>query len=447
MIWKNKKITMLGLGVLGRGVGVAKFLAEQEADLIITDLKSERELQSSLKRLKKYKNIQYVLGKHRISDFRNRDFIIKAAGVPLDSIYIQEARKNKIPIEMDASFFAKLSNARIIGVTGTRGKSTVTHLLYEIFKKNGSRVFLGGNVKGLATLPLLKKVKEGDIVLMELDSWQLQGFGEAKISPSVSVFTNFLDDHLNYYKNNRQKYFSDKANIFRYQKKDDSLIVSRQANKEIKKYFKGKIKSKILLAGDFNLPKEWRIKILGKHNLRNIALAVKAAQVLGVKKKIIKKAVEEFKGVPGRLKFIRKFKGVEYYNDTTSTMPDAAIAALKSFLPKKARESNIILIGGGADKSLNYKSFVEELKGRAKALILFKGAATDKIMREIKKMGFGCEYGTQTVDSMKNALNLANEYARKGDIVLLSPGAASFGVFKNEFDRGAQFCKIVMKLK
>jgi len=447
MIWENKKITMMGLGILGRGVGVAEFLAERGVDLIITDLKNKKELQSSLNKLKKYKNIKYVLGKHRISDFKDRDLIIKAAGVPLDSIYINEAKKHKIPVEMDASLFAKLANVRIIGITGTRGKSTVTHLLDNILKKDARRVFLGGNVRGLATLPLLDKIKKGDLVLMELDSWQLQGFGEAKISPSVSVFINFLDDHLNYYKGDKKRYFNDKANIFCYQKKEDCLIVSHQANEAIKKYFKGKIKSEILIVNGSDMPSKWKTRILGKHNLRNTVLAIKVAQVLGVKEEIIRKAVEEFKGVPGRLELIRELKGVKYYNDTTSTMPDATVAALKSFLPEKSCESNIVLIGGGADKFLDYKDFVRELDGRVKVLILFKGAATDKITREIKRTEFNCEHGVEEVNNMKNALKLVNKYAKKGDIVLLSPGAASFGIFKNEFDRGDQFCKAIKELK
>jgi UDP-N-acetylmuramoylalanine--D-glutamate ligase len=447
MVWKNKKITMMGLGVLGRGVGVAKLLAENGADLLITDLKNEVELRNSLDKLKKYKKIKYILGRHRISDFRNRDLIIKAAGVPLDSIYIKEAKKNKISVEMDASLFAKLAGVRIIGITGTKGKSTVTHLLYDILKKDKRRVFLGGNVRGLATLSILKKVRKTDLVLMELDSWQLQGFGEAKISPFVSVFTNFLDDHLNYYKGDRKKYFNDKANIFRYQNKDDYLIVSCQAKQAIKKYFKGKIKSKIFMTDNLASLNRQKIKILGKHNLRNIELAVKTAEVLGVEKEVIESVVEKFKGVSGRLEFIKRIKGVEYYNDSTSTMPEATISALESFFPSRLNKPNIILIAGGADKFLDYRNFVKELKGKVKALILFEGIATNKIRKEIKKTGFICEHGVQLADNMKNALNLASEYAQKGDVVLLSPGSASFGIFKNEFDRGEQFCKAVRELK
>ncbi|HEY4510675.1 MAG TPA: Mur ligase family protein, partial [Candidatus Paceibacterota bacterium] len=208
--FRGKRITIMGLGLLGRGVGDAEFLAECGASLIITDLKSKEELSPSLKRLRKYKNIKYTLGGHKLKNFRNRDMILKAAGVPLDSPYIAEAGKNKIPVEMDASLFSRFTPATIIGVTGTRGKSTVTHVLYEMLIKSGRRAFLGGNVKGMATLPLLKKVKPGDIIIMELDSWQLQGFGEAKLSPHIAIFTNFLPDHLNYYKGDMNKYFSDK---------------------------------------------------------------------------------------------------------------------------------------------------------------------------------------------------------------------------------------------
>ena len=250
--FRGKKILMMGLGILGRGVNVAKFLSECGAELTITDLKTAEQLTSSLKKLSKFTNIKYVLGRHDLADFQNKDMVIKAAGVPLDSPYITEARKNNIKVEMDASLFASLVghsvsninvstwtlNVQVVGITGTRGKSTVTHLIYEILKASGRRVFLGGNVRGLATLPLLKKVKPDDIVVMELDSWQLQGFEEAKTSPNIAVFTTFLPDHQNYYKNDMDKYFSDKANIYRWQKEGDWFIAGPRTAKIIKEKIK-----------------------------------------------------------------------------------------------------------------------------------------------------------------------------------------------------------------
>ena len=442
--FKDKKITIMGLGLLGRGIGVTKFLAECGADLIVTDLKTEEQLAKSLKQLAKFKNIKFVLGEHQLEDFKNRDLIIKAAGVPLDSPFVVEARKNKIPVEMDASLFARLApeGVKIVGITGTRGKSTVTHLIYEILKNafGDKHIFLGGNVRGLATLPLLKKVKSGDIVVMELDSWQLQGFGDSKISPQVALFTTFLRDHQNYYKDNMELYFADKANIYRYQKREDILIARPQSGKFIKENDGKNIKGRFKIAKKSDLPIGWKIKMLGEHNLENIALAVAGAKELGVSEKIIKKTVEEFKGVPGRMEFIREVGGIKYYNDTTATTPDGVIAALSAL---KKYDSKIVLIGGGSDKSLVYDEYTKAVKKSVKALVLFKGLATDKILEKLDK----AKFPANVVDKMKDAVVLARDIAQKGDIILLSPGATSFGIFKNEFDRGDQFNNLVNKIK
>ena len=440
--FKGKKVTMLGLGLLGRGVNVAKFLAELGAELTITDLKDAQALAPSLKKLAKFKNIRYVLGEHKVEDFKNCDMVIKAAGVPLNSPYIAEAKKNNIPVEMDASLFAKFTSATIVGVTGTRGKSTVTHLLKHVLDiAYPGHVFVGGNVRGMATLPLLKKVKTGDVVILELDSWQMQGFGDAKISPHISVFTNFLPDHLNYYKGNMKKYFDDKANIFKYQNEDGALIVGEQAAKEIAERFKGKIKSIVLVARKNIVPKTWKIKIPGEHNRANIACAMVVCQELDLDEQTIKKGVESFVGVPGRLELVRTVGRVKYYNDTTATTPDGNKAALEAL--KENEKKNIVLIAGGADKELDYIDMAKLVHKTVKGLVLIEGAATEKLLSLIPKK---TSYPVFIVGSMKDALGYAQEIARKGDTVLLSPGAASFGVFKNEFDRGDQFVKFVNSL-
>ncbi len=265
--FKDKKITIMGLGLLGRGIGYTKFLAETGADLIVTDLKTKDQLATSLKQLNKFKNIKFVLGEHRLEDFKNRDFIVKAGGVPLDSIYIQEAKKNNIPIEMDVSLFIKSApKIKVVGVTGTRGKSMTTMLIYELLKDNikDRNVYLGGNIRGVATLPFLKTIKEGDILVCELDSWQLQGFGEDKISPNISVFTSFMPDHMNYYKNSMEKYFDDKANIFKYQNEGDIFIIG----KEMKKYIKDKLKSKIIIT-DKKEVLDFKFVVPGDHQKQN----------------------------------------------------------------------------------------------------------------------------------------------------------------------------------
>lgn len=448
--FKGKKITMLGLGILGRGVNVAKFLAEEGAVLTITDLKPAEALASSLSQLKKYKNITYHLGGHDMADFQKCDLVIKSAGVPIDSHFVAEAEKNGIPVEMDSSLFAKLSPATIIGVTGSKGKSTVVHLLFEILKnvfekealRQGSghrakQAWLGGNVRGLATLPLLKKAKEGDIVVLELDSWLLQGFGNAELSPHISIFTSFLPDHLNYYQGSMERYFADKAQIFNHQKKEDFLLCTRAVRDSITAYGTEKPKSTEIIYSKADFPKNWKTKLLGEHNIENVAGAIVAARLLHVPEKIIKKTVESFIGVPGRMELVATKKGVKYYNDTAATAVRAASLSIKTLGGK----NNVILLAGGADKNAEYNELVEVMKGKVKKLILFAGSATDKIMPLLPK-----KLPTVVVQSMKEAFARVGEVVKRGDIVLLSPGAASFGVFKNEFDRGDQFVASVQKL-
>ena len=194
----------------------------------------------------------------------------------------------------------------------------------------------------------------------------------------------------------------------------------------------------MIIADRKNIPKGWKIKLLGEHNLANVALAAEAARKLGVKESTIKKTVEKFKGLPGRLEFIREAKGVKFYNDTTATTPEAVMAALDSLKESKGK---IILISGGADKNLEYDGYAKVVKKYIKALILFRGLASNKIISSLGKVKFPME----VFDNMKIAMKFAVANAKNGDIVLLSPGAASFGVFKNEFDRGEQFNKVVKR--
>jgi UDP-N-acetylmuramoylalanine--D-glutamate ligase len=177
--FKGKRITVMGLGLLGRGVGDVEFLAKCGARLVVTDKKNVQELSESLEKLHEYSNITYHLGEHRMEDFTDADIVIKAAGVPLDSPEIAAAKKAGVPVYMSTALFAKMAmeeGATIVGVTGTRGKSTTTQLIYHCLTLAKSRVFLGGNVRGISTLSLLPDIKKGDIAVLELDSWQLQGF-------------------------------------------------------------------------------------------------------------------------------------------------------------------------------------------------------------------------------------------------------------------------------
>ncbi len=463
--FKGKKITVMGLGLLGRGLGYTKFLAECGADLIVTDLKSRKQLATSVKALNKFKNIKFVLGEHRLKDFRGRDMILKNPGVPLDSIYIKEAKKNKIPVEMDVSLFAKCApEVMLVGITGTRGKSMTTALAYEILKQNEKflkrKIYIGGNVKGVATLPLLKKVKDGDILVCELDSWQLQGFGEAKISPHISVFTSFMPDHMNYYGSTKlttgkamKRYFADKANIFKYQKKGDVLIT----NTDIKKLIihstssgQAKLKSKISLADKKNV-QSWKFIVPGEHQRQNLAYAVETVKQFKMPVEKIKKTVANFKGLEGRLQYVKMIKGVKIYNDNNATTPEATMAGIKALsvhnLPDVGHQMSdvwkkeIVLICGGSDKQLDLNNFVKVVNKYCKAVIMIPGTGTDVLITN-----YELQITNETAKDLKTAVKIALGLASRGDIILFSPAFASFGQFNNEYERNDLFMKIVKKL-
>ncbi len=427
--FRGKKITVTGLGLLGRGVGDIRYLAAQGAELIVTDPKSSEVLAPSVEALKEFPEIIFVLGEHRLEDFRDRDLILKAAGVPIDSPYIAEARKEGTPIRMSADLFAEYSGIPIVGITGTRGKSTVTHILADIAKTAGLKILLGGNVRGVSTLALLNEVHGDEIAILELDSWQLQGFGEAHLSPSVAVFTTFYSDHLNYYKDDLAAYLVDKANIFFYQIEGDTLVVGKQCAPIVIEKFGEAIESDIVIADESNLPDDWTLNVPGVHNRYNAALALAAARALDIPDGVTKIALEQFKGVEGRLEFVREVNGVKIYNDTNSTTPEATLAALSALDPDGKK--NIVLIMGGADKNLDMNKLLHQIPEHTKRVIMLMGTGTDRVLEFLS--------GASVFDNLPSAVDEATGAAEAGDIILFSPAFTSFGMFKNEYDRGDQF--------
>ncbi len=426
----------MGLGLLGRGVGDARYLASQGAELIVTDLKSAEDLATSVDALSGFPNVTFVLGEHRLEDFRDRDFMLKAAGVPLDSIYIEEARKAGVPIKMSASWFKELSGVPLIGITGTRGKSTVTHMLHDILSAAGGKILLGGNVRGVSTLALLEEATPEHTALFELDSWQLQGFGEDRMSPELALFTTFYPDHLSYYKDDIDAYLADKANIFLYQKPEDTLILGEQMALTVIDKYESQIASKVVVAGEKTLPEGLELLVPGEHNRYDAALALAAARALGVDDRISVKALEAFLGIPGRLELVALKDGVSFYNDTNSTTPEATIVALHALAEEGGARINLIM--GGHDKGLEMKNLLELIGESTKHVSLLSGSGTDRIKDSLPD--------APVFDSLKEAISDARSHAEPSDTVLLSPAFASFGMFKNEYDRGDQFTAIVKGL-
>lgn len=483
----GKKITLLGLGLLGRGLGDARFLAAAGANLIVTDLKTEAELAPSVAALRDVRTADGVpahitlhLGGHQLADFENRDLIIKGNGTPLDSPFIARARERGIPVEMDAALFVKIWRESvasfdamapiIVGVTGTRGKSTTTQLIYEMARETfvvntpqnqpKRNVFIGGNVRDVATLPLIDQVGPFDIIVLELDSWQLQGFAEDELSPHIAVWTNFMPDHMNYYHGDMERYFEDKAAIIRWQTAGDIFIAPSDIKERIEKTFFAdaagtgrKIPTTYIdpTTPENALPGEWDIALPGEHNRANAACAIAAARALGISDEVIKKVLKEFRGLPGRIELLGERDDVAYYNDSNSTTPDATIAALRALEENHranaatTRPRAIVLIAGGSDKQLDFAPLAQEItalqvKKILKKLVLFNGAASEKLKAllpdETQK-----NLSLTMVATMADAVTAARSAAAPGDVILLSPSATSFGLFKNEYDRGEQFVK------
>jgi UDP-N-acetylmuramoylalanine--D-glutamate ligase len=435
----GKRITFMGLGLLGRGIGDVAFLASLGAKLTVTDRKTKDELEGSLAQLAQYPNISYVLGEHRLEDFRDADMVIKAAGVPLDSPYIAEAQKSGVPVYMTTALcakFAREEGATVAGVTGTRGKSTTTHLINHGLKMAVPRldsgrerkIFLGGNVRGLSTLSLLPEIMPGDVLVLELDSWQLQGFGDLGLSPQVAVFTNLLQDHLNYYPS-MDAYFADKALIYRHQHEGDHLFVGRQIAERVLQDH-----PPVAPVVPKPLPPTWHPKLIGEHNKENMALAAEALRALGLNEAQVQHAIETFEPVEGRLQPLGEKNGIQFYNDNNATTPDATVAALKSF----PQETRIVLIAGGSDKGIPLEELAAEIQKHTKSVMLLPGKGTDRLATLLP--------GTTIYRSMEDAVKAAASAADPGDVVLLSPGFASFGLFKNEYDRNDQFVAAVQTL-
>jgi UDP-N-acetylmuramoylalanine--D-glutamate ligase len=264
--------------------------------------------------------------------------------------------------------------------------------------------------------------------VLELDSWQLQGFGDLSLSPDVAVFTNLMPDHLNYYGGDMEKYFWDKANIFTHQKAGDKLIVGAQILQKVQQ-----ANPPVAPLVPPPLPHDWKLQIVGDHNRENAALAALALRTLGLGDDEIKDGLETFEAVEGRLQFVREVNGVKIYNDNNATTPEATLAALSSFDLNKT-----VLISGGSDKNLPLEVLADKIR-QCKKVFLLAGGGTDKLKVLVP--------GAPIYTSMKEATGAAFAAAEAGDILLMSPGFASFGMFRNEYDRNDQFMDAVKQLQ
>lgn len=457
-MYKDKKVLIFGLGLNDGGLGMTQFFLDHGAKVTITDGKTYEQLESTLNKLgEDLSKITLHLGGHIKEDFINNDIIVRNPAIKRDNEWLEIARNNGKEIIMEMALFHKLSPCPIIGVTGTRGKSTTTTLIYEFLKAQfQDRVMLGGNI-GKSAIRELSNLTDENIAVLELSSFQLDGMGESKVSPHIAVVTNMYEDHLNWHVD-MNDYINTKKQVFLNQKGDDYLVVNidNDITKEFVNEALGFVRTYSLedINADYflntqdmciyeNGTKVFEIKDLildGRHNLYNILCAFVVARIYGIEDEKIKGVLSTFRGVEGREELIRELNGIRFYNDTTATSIEAMLSMFERFGEKN--KGKIIMISGGVDKGLDYSRIKEYIQKYVKFLVLLDGSASEKIKENVN----GVDTHGLYLD-FKEAIDKAYELANTGDMVILCPGASSFNMFANEFDRGSQFVNYVNTLK
>ena len=453
--YKNKKIAFIGFGVSNFD-SICLFLSK-DLDVTVLDRISEDRLDKKADCLKR-KGAKFVCGDGYLNCLSDFDIIIRSPGVYFNKSELQDAIKKGVVVTSEMELFFDFCPCKIIGVTGSDGKTTTTTVISEILKCEGYNVYIGGNI-GKALLPEIEKINSDDIVVVELSSFQLISMRK---SPDIAVITNISPNHLDIHKD-MDEYIEAKKNIVLHQNGFGSLILNLDNNlsnsqevfargfvkkfsrkekttngaffdeKTQKIYFaKNNALTEVLDASDITIP--------GLHNIENYLAAISAVFEL-VSADSVKKVAREFKGVKHRIEFIKEKNGVKWYNDSIATSPTRTIAGLKCF------NGNIILIAGGYDKNFDYGCLVPELLEKVKTLILM-GNTAKKIELAVKNnQGYNEQnINIINVSNMEEAVEMAQNNAVDGDIVFFSPASASFDLYKNFEQRGDHFRTVVNNL-
>ena len=422
---KDKKILILGFGREGRDTlsFLRKHFPKQEFG--IADQKASLEIHG--------RGVKLHLGKFYLKSLRKYDVIIKSPGISQRIIAPHIGNKQRITSQT-AIFFANCKGI-IIGVTGTKGKSTTSSLIYHVLKKGGFRSYLIGNI-GKPVLSLLSRTKKEDIFVYELSSFQL---GNLSQSPHIAVLLNLYPEHLDYYRG-FQEYAEAKATITMYQGKNDILIFNAKDLTVAKIASKSKAKRIPFKLGNL-VSKYLETKFPNRSGpiIASQEPAVIIGKLYKIPQAVIENAILSFKPLPHRLEKVGEWKGISFVNDSLATIPEATIAALDVLEPKVGT-----LIAGGLDRNISFQALSNRIaKSNIKTLILFPQTGK-KILQGIRKPPFafhGKERRTFFVQDMKEAVKIAYLHTLQGNVCLLSPAAPSFNLFRDYKDRGDQFTK------
>ena len=490
----GKKVTVMGLGLNGGGEACVKFFLQHGAFVTVTDMKNAEQLSPTLNRLNAdcsvdKSRLTYVLGQHRIEDFENADCVIKNPGVKYEGNKFLAAAK---AIETDISIFLRFTKAPIIAVTGSKGKSSTVSAIHYGLQKAGFTSFLGGNIT-VSPLTFLDQTNEITPVVLELSSWQLRDLrGRKALKPKIAVITKTVPDHKNFY-GSMKAYIADKRLIYADQTKSDYTILDADADgyltecEEPKQNctcwgddFATETKGTVLRYSRKPFAKETdgsfqntdangrhgyvhlngttecvmdELAVPGTHNRINVLNAGLVMRLLGISASDTKQILESWGGIEHRLEFFHEWTTaggaqVRFYNDSAATVPEAAVAAASSF----TQSANVVLLTGGTDKQLDFAPLAEYLSTQQKkeksalSVLLLAGTGTDKLtaLLEEKQTAFTAPY--TSLAEMLDVVRAKLDSCTVNTTVVFSPGATSFGMFANEFDRGNKFKAAVKEL-
>lgn len=448
MILKNKTITVIGLG--RSGFAASQFLHEKGAVVRASDASQKGEVLENAGFLKNL-DIQVETGGHTPGIVEDVDLIVTSPGVSKSNVLLELAKKKKIPVISEIELASFYCPGTIIGITGSNGKTTTSHLVHRIMTEAGKHSVLCGNI-GFSFLSALPQIKKGTIVVLELSSFQLED--SPKFRPKIAMVLNLSPNHLDRHKTMRQ-YGLAKQRIFSNQKSSDTVILNhddalvrrmaKAARSKVIFFSKDEVKKGIFRKGHFVVEKTGgkettilditKLALKGDHNLENVMAAAAAARALGVAPAAIEKAVAGFRTLEHRIEPLGEVRGVRFFNDSKSTTVKSTSAAIL------AMDSPVVLIAGGRDKGVEYAEIEALLKDKVKKVVLY-GEAREKIKNAWKNYG-----QVHETNNFYDAVHLAFESATHGDSLLLSPMCTSFDQFSSFEQRGEAFKKIYERLK
>ena len=452
---KGRKVAVIGLGVSNKPL--IEYLHKYKANVTVFDKREIDDIDKDIMDKVVMYDMEFSLGKNYLSKLQGFELIFRSPSCLPTIPEIQSEIIRGAIVTTEIEMLIELCPGKVIGITGSDGKTTTTSLIYEILKAKGYNCYLGGNI-GVPLFTKIGEMTKDDIVVLELSSFQLMNM---KISPSISVITNITPNHLDIH-SSMEEYIEAKKNIFKYQDENGILVLNydNDITREFEKEAKGKViwfssKSKI---PDGYIVDENRIKfcennlrthvlhttdmkLRGVHNYENACAAIAATKTL-VDEETAVNAILNFKGVEHRLELIKETDNrIKWYNDSVSSSPTRTIAGLNAF------SRSVILIAGGYDKNLDYTPIAKPIVDNVKILILL-GQTSDKIFNAVTKQleKEGKSLDIYQCNSLEQTVILANRLAVTGDTILFSPASASFDMFKNFADRGNKFKELVNRI-